>query len=161
MRFLLVFLISSCIPPNLPKPKIFLNTQKQLIITSSPNLPYSIMIEILQISDQQLYDKLSAMSSIQYFQDRSIILENSSVKAWAIQVPPNFQEKFYLPGYSKNCYGVILFAIYHRDMGNNKIFLKKKGDLTKIELGPQKIVSAYSGNLSKNVGSFKAIKKSN
>ena len=161
VRFFLVFLISSCSPPDLPKPKIFLNTQKQLIITSSPNLSYSIIVEILQVSDQQLYDKLSAMSSIQYFQDRGLILENSSVKAWSIQIPPNFKDKFYLSGYSKKSYGVILFAIYHKDMGSNKIFLKKKADLTKIELGPQKIVSAYSGNLSKNAASFKAIKKSN
>jgi hypothetical protein len=83
------------------------------------------------------------------------------VKVWNIHVPPSFQDKFYLVGYSKNCYGVILFAIYHGDLGNNRIFLKKKGDLTKIELGPQKIVSAYSANLSKNSGNFKAVKKSN
>lgn len=157
----LLLLLSSCSIQRLPKPRILAVIEKQFIITSSPNLSSSIILEIVQITDPDLSKRISGMSFTEYFQNREVLLEDSSLKAWSIHVPPNFHGKFQLSGYLRKSEGVFVFAFYHKDFGRNKIPLKKNGDLTKIELGPQTISSAYSTNLSAKRDSFKVVKTLN
>ena len=115
------------------------------------------MIDILQISDQQSFEKISMMSSKEYFDNKETILQNAAVKSWNIQIIPNYRGYFSLTSYAKKSSGVILFAGYHRNLGTTKVVLKKNSDLTKIDLGDNSITSALSGKNIMSKISFKKV----
>lgn len=146
MRFVIALLLSSCSVKKVPLPKILSSGNKQIVISASSllNDSTSIMIDIVQAIDQPSFEKISKMSSKEYFQNKEMLLQNQNMKLWNIQIVPNHHGYFSLAGYSKKSAGVILFAGYHRELGTSKVVLKKNSDLTKIQLGDNSIVSAFS-----------------
>ncbi|QEK39236.1 hypothetical protein [Candidatus Nesciobacter abundans] len=138
--FIVLFLLSGCEKYNYAENSL---QAVRFFCNSEMNSGTAIVVDILQVSDNALFDKLKEMKSIDYFSQRKSILQTNinEIKLWSFEpISGNWTDQFLLKGTSCKSSGLLVFMNYKNSSEKNSFSIPLDYKSIDIKMGEKSII---------------------